>query len=210
MKTRQRLTGLKTWLQTELCEGRKMKTPGEDLRDIRVTAPSVFLAWMPTRPDETGNVVSNPVNVCPGILVMPNQSRTKTVEEKRFDRYENVKRPKELGQTLAVSILMSVYEPGIRMPGYVETGDIRLVQEATEEGLYVLTDWMDELQEKLLSVGGIPDTDLFVNTDSMIYSLYTDQSFVVDKRPIYYGFVNVEFVCYANMTPNNSIDQYLI
>ena len=43
----------------------------------------------------------------------------------------------------------------------------------------------------------------------MAYSLYTDQSFVVDKRPLYYGFVTVTFNCYAEEGANNSLDQYL-
>ena len=32
----------------------------------------------------------------------------------------------------------------------------------------------------------------------MTYSLYTDQAYVVDRRPLYYGFVNAEFKGYAD------------
>ena len=50
---------------------------------------------------------------------------------------------------------------------------------------------------------------MFVNEASMVYSLYTDQSFVVDKRPIYYGFVTVNFNCYADEGTNSGIDKLL-
>jgi hypothetical protein len=39
----------------------------------------------------------------------------------------------------------------------------------------------------------------------MTYSLYTDQSYVVDKRPIYYGFINVDFACYVEEEANHEI-----
>ena len=63
--------------------------------------------------------------------------------------------------------------------------------------------------EKLLNQKFIPQTDLFVNEASMLYSLYTDQSFVVDKRPLYYGFVTVDFSCYAEEGVNNSLENFL-
>jgi len=84
-----------------------------------------------------------------------------------------------------------------------------LFVEGTEQGLFTLTDWMDDCIEKLLGAKFIPKTDLFVNEATMAYSLYTDQSFVVDKRPLYYGFVTVTFNCYAEEGVNNSLDQYL-
>lgn len=210
MRTKQRLTGLKKWLYNGLCKGREMKAPGKDITDIARAEPRVFLAWYPSRPDSTGEMIPDPVNVCPGILVMPNPSKGQFMEEKRFDRYNEVRRPKELGQSLATSILLCVYEPGIRMPGFKETGDMDLMMEGTEEGLFTLYDWMDDLVVALLSERSIPGTDLFVDEESIAYSLYTDQSYVVDKRPLFCGFVNVEFGCYAEMTPQNAIDQYLL
>ena len=122
------------------------------------------------------------------------------MEEKRFDRYNNVHRPQEMGQHLAVSILFSVYEPGVRLPGFVDSVgekgaglDTSLILEGTEQGLFTLMNWMDDCMEKLLGQKMIPKTDLFVQEDTVTYSLYTDQSYVVDRRPIYYGFVNVVF-----------------
>ena len=72
-----------------------------------------------------------------------------------------------------------------------------------------MMDWMDDCKEALLAAKFIPNTDLFVRDETAVYSLYTDQSFVVDKRPIFYGFVNVEFGCYAEEGVNPSIEDYL-
>lgn len=217
MRTSQRLRGLKAWVDKTLCEGREMKAPGPnmDITQIVYQRPRCYLGWMPTRPDQTGRMDEEPANVCPSILIMPNSSRVKDMEEKRFDRYSGVRRPKELGQELNVSLLFSVYEPGIRLPGFVDSVnseeglDMSLIQEGTEEGLLTLMDWMDDCKEALLAAQFIPQTDLFVREEQMVYSLYTDQSFVVDKRPIFYGFVNIAFGCYADDGNNSSIEQYL-
>lgn len=219
MRTRKRLEGLKAWITKELCAGRLMKAPAPDMdiTEFVRQEPHCYLAWQPAHPNENGYMETDPISVCPGILVMPNASKVKDMPEERFDRYNNVHRPQELGQTLSVSILFSVYEPGIRLPGFVgdeETGgdevlDMSKLMEGTEQGLFTLMDWMDDCSEKMLAEKFIPGTDLFVNEASMAYSLYTDQSFVVDKRPIFYGFINVVFGCYANEKPNASIDEFL-
>lgn len=62
-----------------------------------------------------------------------------------------------------------------------------------------------------LACGWLPRTwgKYIVTEASLVYSLYTDQSFVVDKRPIYYGFVNAEFACYADEGTNPAIEEFL-
>lgn len=218
MRTTERLRRLKEWAEKELCEGRQMKAipADQDVTKIVRQQPRCYLAWQPTRPDEFGNYVVDPVSVCPSIVIMPSASHAKNVEEKRFDRYAGVHRPAELAQTLAVSILFSVYEPGVRMPGFSESADesgegldISLLKEGTEEGLMTLIDWMDDCMEKLLGQRFIPHTDLFIKESSIVYSLYTDQNYVVDRRPVYYGFVNCEFQCYADEGTNSSIEGLL-
>lgn len=219
MRTRTRLEGLKKWITKELCTGRIMKAPGEnmDISDIERQEPRCYLAWAPSRIDSTGQFREDPISVCPGIIVMPNQSYAKFMEEKRFDRYNNVHRPPDMGQHLSVSILFSVYEPGIRLPGFIssvgEDGrglDMTLIEEGTEEGLFTLVDWMDDCMEALLRDRSIPGTDLFLEENTMTYSLYTDQSYVVDRRPIYYGFINVTFGCYAEEGVNSAVKNLLI
>ena len=218
MRFSARLTGLKNWTYKELCKGRVMKAPAEnmDIGIINQQEPTVYLAWAPARMDKAGNLKEIPLSTVPGILIMPNQTYAKYMEEKRFDRYNNVHRPQEMGQHLAVSILFSVYEPGVRLPGFVdgvgEKGaglDTSLILEGTEQGLFTLMNWMDDCMGKLLGQKMIPNTDLFVQEDTITYSLYTDQSYVVDRRPIYYGFVNVVFGCHVNEDFNPEIEKLL-
>ena len=221
MRTRTRLKGLQKWLYKELCQGRNMKTPAPnmDIGKIERKEPQVYLGWAPARLDKTGMLQEDAAGVCPGIIVMPNQAYAKYMEEKRFDRYNNVHRPPEMGQHFSVSILFSIYEPGIRMPGFIDSMDengngldLSLIIEGTEQGLFTLTDWMDECLEKLLRDKTIPETDLILPDNvlpGLTYSLYTDQHYVVDRRPIYYGFVNVDFGCYAEAGVNSEIRQLL-
>ena len=219
MRTHTRLEALKKWLTTELCEGREMKAPAPNMNigEIVRQEPKVYLAWAPARLDSTGQLREDPASVCPGIIVMPNQSYGKYMEEKRFDRYNNVHRPPDMGQHLSVSILFSVYEPGIRLPGFIESVgkngqglDMSLIKEGTEQGLFTLVDWMDDCMEALLRDRSIPGTDLFLEENTMTYSLYTDQSYVTDRRPIYYGFINVTFGCYASEGVNSEVKNMLI
>ena len=217
MRTTQRLKGLKKWTYENFCEGREMKTPtsGRDFTKITKQEPQCYIGWAPARMDQSGKIQEDATSVCPGILIMPNQAYGKYVEEKRFDRYNNIHRPQEMGDHLSVSILFSVFEPGIRLPGFEESAgekgqglDMSLLLEGTEEGLFTLLNWMDDFREALLGIKMIPGTDLFVNEESLTYSLYTDQSYVVDRRPIYYGFINVIFSGYAEEKPSH-IEEYL-
>lgn len=197
---------MKAWLYEELCKGRQMKAPvnRNDVTDLTTTEPSVFLAWMPTHPNNPGARPSNdPLSVVPAITIMPMPSRVSYVEEKRFDRYNNIRRPKNMGQSVMVDVMMSVYDPGIRMPGFVESvqtgkGDMTLLKDATEEGFFTLLDWMDDLMQLILRVRHVPGTDLILEDDKCVYSLYADQIWVKDLRPYYVGFVRIEFSGYAD------------
>ena len=219
MRTRARLEKLKDWTSRELCAGREMKAPGPkmDIAEIRLREPKCYLAWAPARLDSSGRLYETmPESIAPGIIIMPNQSSVKYMEEKRFDAYRNINRPQELGQKLNVSILFVVYEPGIRLQGFAESigengagMDLGLLREGTEEWLFTLMDWMDDCKEKLLGQKTIPGTDLFLEEASMSYSLFTDQSYVVDKRPLYYGFINASFGCYAEERSNQAVEELL-
>lgn len=218
MRFSERFRGLKNWVQKELCDGRIMKAPGPnmDITEIVTQEPKCYLAWAPGRMDQTGRIREDTVSVVPGIQIMPNQSYAKYMEEKRFDRYNNVHRPSMMGQHLGVSILFSVYEPGIRLPGFVdsvgENGnglDMSLILEGTEQGFMTLINWMDDCIEALLGQKMIPKTDLWVEEETVTFSLYTDQNYVVDRRPVYYGFVNVSFGCHADEGANPVIDKIL-
>ena len=69
--------------------------------------------------------------------------------------------------------------------------------------------WMDDCMEKLLGQKMIPHTDLFAQEETVTYSLYTDQQYVTDRRPIYYGFVTVVFSCHAEEPYNPEIERLL-
>ena len=219
MRTVERLLGLKAWAVENLCAGREMKAPApnNNIGEIVRQEPRCYLGYAPARADETGRFQEDPASVCPGIIIMPNPAYAKYMEEKRFDRYNNVHRPSMLGSHLSVSILFSVYEPGVRLPGFIDSMDehgqgldMSLMMEGTEQGLFTLLDWMDDCKEALLRDKMIPKTDLSVEEETITYSLYTDQSYVVDRRPIFYGFVNVTFNGYADQGANPSTNQYLL
>jgi len=215
VRTRERLNGLRAWLQSEVCEGRKYKARpiDGDIRTIIYQKPRVFLGWAPRRPGQSED--DDPISVLPSILLMPSVSKGKLQEERRFDKYRNIQRPKDLGQTLAVQMLFGIYEPGTRLPGFSGWDEdskelhIDLIREGTEEGLFTLYDWVDDCITKLLGRKAIPNTDLFLNEETVEYSPYTDRYFIVDKRPCYYAFVNAEFWCYADEGPDSALEAIL-
>lgn len=216
MRTTERLTKLADWTYKTVCQGRQMKTPapGLDVTKIVRQEPKVFIGYYPTRPDQTILADDDVLNTAPSILLMPTQSYVKYMEEQRFDRYNGVHRPKELGQALSIQALFSVYEDGVRLPGFIDkaeqgTIDLALMKEGTKEGLFTLLDWMDDFKDALLGQKMIPHTDLFVNESSMTYSPWTDQKYLNDKRSLYFGFVNVTFQCYAEEKPNPDYQKYL-
>lgn len=206
MRTVERLRKLQRWTYDTVCRGREMKTPAPnmDVRQIARQEPKVFLAYQPMRPDDsnfTGEI--DPLNVSPGIIIAPTFGYLKYMEEQRFDRYNDVHRPKEMGQSLCCQVLFFVYEDGIRLPGFVESAnsgayDMSLMAEGTQDGLETLLNWMDDFKDALLSQKTIPDTDMFLNEAECQYGLYSDQKFVADRRPAFIGMVTVTFQCHAD------------
>lgn len=217
MRTTERLDRLAEWTYKNLCKGRKMKTPanGMDVTKIVKAEPKVYVGYFPMRPDGTQWTEPDADFTTPSILIMPTTSYVKYMEEKRFDRYNHVARPQDLGQGLNVQVLFSVFQDGLRLPGFIEKAekgegfDMSLITEGTRDGLYTLLNWMDEFKEKLLGARFIPKTDLFLDEANMTYGIYNDQKFINDKRPIYYGFVNVAFQCYASEANNETINKLL-
>ena len=231
MRSWQRLKKMQELFYEELCKGRSYKCPkpaGGNIHSPMITdftraEPRVFLGWQPMNPNEPGRVdPKDPFSVCPAITVMPNASYARYVAEKRFDRYQNVHRNQDMGQSPYMLILFSIYEPGIRLPGFAEAMEkqdpdddpMQYFQDGTEAGLQTLYDWMDDAIELLLRERGIPGTDMVLDDyENFRYSLFTDQAYVVDRRPLYYGILNVPFKGYAS--PGNDhgkqsrIDRFL-
>lgn len=217
MRLTEELRGLKAWAYKELCEGREMKTPAPNMDVTKVVRqePKPFLVFLPTREDASGYVDQMPLNTIPGIVILPTTSYAKNMEEKRFDRFQGVHRPKAAGKQLSIRFLFMVYEDGLRLPGFIdkiergEGMDMSLVIEGSEEGVFTLIDWMDDCIHKLLGQKAIANTDLAVIPETVVYDLYTDQKYVSDKRSIFYGFVDVTFQCLATEEYNDELSQYL-
>lgn len=218
MRTTERLRGLKAWTIENLCKGRELKAPADnmDLTKIVRREPGCYIGWAPSRSNDKGLFLTGENIVCPAITIMPRSAYAKYTEGKRFDYANGVVRPMDMAQHLAVDMLFSVYEPGTRQPGFVQSGkdtgeglDATLLADGTEQGLFTLTNWMDDAMEKLLERKMIPGTDLYMEEETMTYSLYYDQSYIVDKRPIYYGFVSLSFMCYVEEGQNPEVEKYL-
>ena len=217
MRLTEELRNLKAWTYNEMCKGREMKTPAPNM-DASIVCrqePKTFLVFLPTRDDASGYVDSMPMNTVPGIVILPTTSYAKNMEEKRFDRFQNIHRPKAVGKTLSVRWLFMVFEDGLRLPGFVdkiergEGMDMSLVIEGSEEGVYILLDWMDTLMRKLLGKKIIPKTDLAVIPETVVYDLYSDQKYVSDKRSIFYGFVDATVQCLTEEEYNDEIQNLL-
>ena len=212
MRSTERLKKLQSWLTDELCVGRMLKSPAasKKVADATLKEPKCFLGWYPARADQTQQMQELDGAVCPSILVMPNPAKARSTEEKRNDSFGGVNRPKDLSQTLAVSMLFCVYEPGARLPGFIASkGDTTLLTEGTEDGLLTLYNWMDDCVALLLSQKIVPGTDLSVSDESVGTGLYMENGFVSDRRPLYFGFVNVEFRCYVGAGINQAIKELL-
>lgn len=212
MRTWERLRKAREFFYNELCVGREFKAPvfkgnnrhAPDITDFTMAEPRVFIGFQPTKPNMPGDILStDPYSVCPALTIMPNPGYARYVQEHRFDRYQNIHRSQDMGQSAYWCILFAIYEPGVRLPGFADSmesgkGDMSKLKDGTDAGMMTLLNWMDDGIELILRERTIPGTDLALEDDNFMYSLYTDQSFVVDRRPYYYGFLNVEFKGYAS------------
>ena len=206
MRTEERLRKLRDWTYQTVCQGRVMKAPAPNLDISKIVRqePKAYIGYAPTRPDISLYSDVDPLTAAPGIILAPAIGDVHYMEEKRFDRYNKVHRPADMGQSLTVQAVFLVYEDGVRLPGFIdalERGEkfpMELLREGTEEGLFTLTNWMDDFKDALLSEGHIPETDLFVNDEAFDYGWYSDQKTISDRRPVFIGMVTVKFQCYAD------------
>lgn len=216
MRTYARLEQLKQWTWEAVCKGRRMKAepPERDITQWREPVePAVHIAYFPKRFDETvlNELVEQPISTAPSILIMPAASNVKYTEQKRFDQYNGVHRPEDYGQHLNVQVLFTVYEDGVRLPGFIdkyeqeEAFDLSLVREGTQDGLQTLLDWMDDFRDKLLTWQHIPGTDMLLEEDNYVYGLRSDQRYIADVRPLYYGLFDIGFTCVAESGENPEI-----
>ena len=234
MRTYARLEALKQWAYDTVCKGRRMKAEPPDRKITywqEPVEPAVHIAYFPKRYDETNmrklvdKLAEQHISTAPSILIMPTASDVKLVEQKRFDQYNGVHRSEDYGQHLNVQVLFSVYEDGLRLPGFhphrpgdfgfgegvVEDNEYYLenVREGTQEGLQTLLDWMDDFRDKLLTQIHVPGSDLALEEEHFVYSMRSDQRYIADTRPLYYGLCDIGFSCVAESGDNPEIGALL-
>ena len=206
MRTEERLRKLRDWTYETVCKGRIMKAPAPnmDVSKIVRQEPKAYIGYAPTRPDLSLYSDVDPLTAAPGIILAPATGEVHYMEERRFDRYDKVHRNKDMGQSLIVQAVFMVFEDGVRLPGFIdalERGEefpMDKIREGTEEGLFTLTNWMDDYKDALLSQGTIPGTDLVVNDEAFDYGFYSDQKTISDRRPVFIGMVTTKYQCYAD------------
>ena len=211
------LDALKDWTKETVCKGKLFKSPGSDanVHNVVYTEPEVFVGYYPTRPDNTGFYSGSIVNTAPSILLMPDIIYEKNNEEQRFDRYAHISRPKQAGKLVNIQALFVVFEDGIRLPDYDpitdEKGnraiDLTKIREGTHDGVGLLLNWMDEYAEALLGREMIPGTDMTLLENTLRYSMISDQKYVNDKRPLFYGLMEFGFQCltWENQRENKDV-----
>ena len=191
MTTIERLNTLETFVYERLCKGRRMKGRGADDLEIQYGEPRTFIGLYPER-----MMGGFPYSVTPGILITLTGGHAKNMQEMRFDRYNSVMRNKDLGKTMRVQFLLTVYDPGVRKPGAP-------VPEREGEGLATLWTWIDELEAELLGAQNIGD--LFVWDESIDSGMLTEQNAIKDTRPVYMGVLNCIFGTLAFGRQNEEI-----
>lgn len=207
MLTSARIEAVRAWCEEELCNGRTMKSPGKGGKatEVQYVKPRAFAGFQPRRRGREQEMFS----VAPSITIMLAPSQAMRDREKRFDKYSGIHRANELGATMALQFLFTVYEPGDRNEDFAQTGSYDDIEEPGAMGYYLLLDWMDELRELLMGVGTIPKTDLAVNTGEVYYAPFMSENTVVDRRPVYNGFVTAEFNTYVGGAPNERVRDLL-
>lgn len=205
MTNSERMKALQKWVFAQVCQGKSMKTPSDDDMTPATAEPKCFIGNYPQRLTEN----ESQYNVAPSIVLVNGLSRGKEMDEARFDRYAGIKRPQELGATLAVQFVCVTYDPGNRNEDAQESGSPDDVTYDADEGYLTLLDWLEEIERALLGVKAIPETDLFVWESSVKWSPLMVQDSVADRRPLYYGYVTCEFGHYANENVNPAVQAIL-
>lgn len=111
----------------------------------------------------------------PSVLVMPVRGEQDGQEEK-----------------LHLKLLVTLYEPGDR--GFLAPDQAVAIRDLTDKGAgwRALMRVMDRMRGALAGVG-VPGSDLTV--ESLRWSVYTEEGLILDFRPFYVGWVDVDCSC---------------
>lgn len=189
----QRMRAFRQWVYENCCKGRKMKTPvvrGRDV-DIAWSEPRCFGGdFYPYRVLDR----KNPYSIAPSILVTRISHAPHAETMQYLDSRQKVSRPKELGNTITLNLIHTIYEPGERTQDGTD-GDpheVFLTDEDMDMGSLILGQWMDDTAAALasaLSVAGMT-----VNKESILIEPLIENEAVSDRRPLYLGMVQVTLV----------------
>lgn len=209
LNTRQRIEALKRFVAQISADMGAFKAPGATLDDIVYKQPRMYTAYYPARPykqNQAPGMALGPDDAsAPSVLFMLTPSQAQNMEEERLDRYNNISRPAEFGGKLGMLMQFAVFDPGVRLPGF-DGNHPDLIEDATEDGFYALTDWMDNVMRALITSDTIPGSDMFVIKNTIKYSPYIDGDYIADRRPFYYGQLAATFGYYTAYMPNYEKD----
>lgn len=194
---------LRDWVYENCCKGRQMKTPvprGRDY-DVKWAEPNCFGGDnYPARARD----IKNPYSVAPSILITGVSFKPYAETSEYLDSRQKVSRPKNVGSTITLNLIHAVYDPGERMTVRqkenaqgepIQDGDpheMLLTDEAMDTGSMILWQWMEDTASAIhaaLSIAGMT-----VKDDSIIIEPLTENESVSDRRPVYFGVVQVTLI----------------
>ena len=197
---RERLVRLGEWVRDTCCEGMLLKTPEKsaDGKEVKSIRPRCFVGnFYPAFTRGELYVVT------PSILVMFTGGYGSGETMKYMDNRNSIRRPREIAQTLDVQLVHAVFEPITRYEK--TTVDGTPWDECIDEGSLVLQDWMEKTMAHLIGVDSIPNTDLFVQPESVRWQPLTEDGAVADRGQYRLGVVYATFETETRKDDNAAI-----
>lgn len=204
----QKRRAFRDWVYEHCCKGRRMKTPvprGRDY-DVKWTEPRCFGGDLyPVRVLDR----RNPYSITPSILIEAVSHTPYAGTAEYLDSRQKVSRPKDLGNTMTLNLIHSLYEPGERVREATD-GDpheLLLTDEEMDTGSMLLWQWMEDTAAALqaaLNVAGMT-----AKAESILIEPLTENEAVSDRRPLYMGVVQVVLVGLNRQMPNPEISALL-
>lgn len=214
MKSAERLEAIKNFTYENVCKGRSLKMPvfekalqrNDEPFKVAYTEPKVYIGLYPQKQGNTPKLESK---MAPSILIVPGTSYAGRFKEQRFDQYKNLRRQPDLMAELSVQWIFCIYDPGKRVKEYAGEAKREDIKDNTEQAIFTLTDWMDELQAYLMGIEIVDGTDLYIMQDSVRWGILSSEGSVEDLRPYYFGMVEAIFGTYVNRKENQRINNLL-
>lgn len=210
-RSRARVEALAKWVQETCCKGRMMKTPAAGGSDYAVewSEPRCFAGNFFPQMTADGKY-----SVAPSILVMYAGGDGAGDTSEYLDSRQKINRPDEMGETLQVQLIHTIYNPPTRTgerngEGKCDPKKALDWNDACDEGSMVLLDWLDDTKAALLGAYSIPGCDLVVKRKTVRWEPLMENGAVADRRPFYLGVVAVTFETVTREDMNETIHDIL-